>query len=149
MLKTYNIHGQGGTNKRSLKCTNLSDHNSFATLDNAEIVHLTSDMGINIDCVQFDSVEIMRDLEVARHSLDKTRNNVINNPNEGIVPMEAIQENQILALEWLEEDSESKIFTMVESKKEKEITDGKSSWAPSNQEESKNNSIYIYEVWRP
>jgi hypothetical protein len=65
------------------------------------------------------SVEIMRDLEVARHSLDKTRNNVINNPNEGIVPMEAIQENQILALEWLEEDSESKIFTMVESKKRK------------------------------
>jgi hypothetical protein len=53
MLKTYNIHGQGGTNKRSLKCTNLFDHNSFATLDNAEIFHLTSDMGINIDCVQF------------------------------------------------------------------------------------------------
>jgi hypothetical protein len=113
LLKKYNIQGPGGSKKRSLEGTNLTDHNSFAILNNSEIVHLASDMGINIDCLQFDYVEIMKDMEVAGHSLEKTKNNVIKNPNEGIVPMEAVQENQMLALGWLE-DSESEKFTLVE-----------------------------------
>jgi hypothetical protein len=38
--------------------------NSFAILNNVDIVNLAADMGINIDCMQFESVEIMKDLLV-------------------------------------------------------------------------------------
>jgi hypothetical protein len=50
----------------------------------------------------------MKDMEIARHPLDKIKMHEIKNPNEGIIPMYVIQENDILALEWLEDDAEAK-----------------------------------------
>jgi hypothetical protein len=61
----------------------------------------------------------MKDMEIARHPLDKIKMHEIKNPNEGIIPMYVIQENDILALEWLEDDAEAKKITWWKKKEQK------------------------------
>jgi hypothetical protein len=78
-------------------------------------------MGIIIDSGQFEVVNIMKDLEIARHSLDKVKLHEIKNPNDGIVPDNEVKEDHILTLEWLQEDEEAEEFTLVESRKKKKM----------------------------
>jgi hypothetical protein len=119
MIKKYTAPTQTMPQKRNLEGTNLSSLNSFSILNNAEILNLAGNMGIIIEREQFETVEIMKDLELARHSLDKVKMCEIKNPNEGVIPISEIQGSEILALEWLEEDEEADDFTLVESKKKK------------------------------
>jgi hypothetical protein len=60
--------------KRAMEGITLSSHNSFAVLDNECIASIAIDMGIQIPECNFDSIDLMKDLEVARHVIDKAQN---------------------------------------------------------------------------
>jgi hypothetical protein len=49
---------------------NLTDPNSFVVLNNVEIVSLAVGMGIETSNMNFDEIDLMKDLEVARHALE-------------------------------------------------------------------------------
>jgi hypothetical protein len=96
--------------KKVMEGNSVLASNSFAMLDNDLIVNLAADMGIAISVNDFDTVELMKDLELARSALDKTRKleTQTNLPN-----------SEIPLLEWIDEDSETEHFTLVMSKKKK------------------------------
>jgi hypothetical protein len=125
ILKKFSSANIEDSRKRKLEGTSLSDQNSFAALNNMEIVEMVSGMGINIAFEQFDSLELMKDLEVARHAIKVTKIHELpiemKNP-DGEVTMEDLVDEARgygLALEWHEDGSESDPFTLVESKKKK------------------------------
>lgn len=104
--------------KRYLEGTNLSFENFFALLDNSDIALIASNMGIIIPDCDFDKVEIMKDLEVARHNFEDKQNNVKNDKEEG-QPVIGSDADQIPVLDWINEDSEEENFILVQSKKKK------------------------------
>jgi hypothetical protein len=104
--------------KRTLEGTSLTNQNSFALFDNDLIVSLAADMGLNIVNEHFDTVEFMKDFEVARHALEKVKKKEIVNPNE-IEERLATQTGEIPMLEWIDEESEGEQFTLVQSRKKK------------------------------
>jgi hypothetical protein len=57
--------------KRSLADTNLSSCNSFAVLDDNCIAGIVEGMGVLIPTDKFDTIDILKDIEIARHALDK------------------------------------------------------------------------------
>jgi hypothetical protein len=59
--------------KRDAEGNVISTHNSFPALDNECISSLASEMGINIAPDQFESINIMKDLEIARQALDRSK----------------------------------------------------------------------------
>jgi hypothetical protein len=97
----------------------ISTHNSFATLDNECIASLASEMGINIAPDQFESINIMKDLEIARQAMDRSKlvEHPINEETEVENSTECFEVGNLL--EWIEEDSESESFTLVQSRKKK------------------------------
>jgi hypothetical protein len=105
--------------KRSLQGTNLDSQNSFAVLGNEEIMHLVGGMGVNISPAQYDSVDIMKDLEIARHALERVKKRDIIDPNVMLEQEEPALDDASNLLEWLEENSEAESFTVVQSKKKK------------------------------
>jgi hypothetical protein len=107
--------------KRSLSGTNLNYHNSFAVLSNDNIACLACDVGVDISSMFFDTVEIMKDLEIVRHALDKSKRVPILDPNSLVHVDEVAPKDDIPLLEWLENDSESEQFTVVQSKKKKNL----------------------------
>jgi hypothetical protein len=105
--------------KRSLSGTTLTSHNSFAALDNEIIADIACDMGIDMPFSNFDLIDIMKGLEVARHSLKS-----INASKFNVSNVQKAQENDEIAselhlLEWIDDDSEAEQFTLVQSKKKK------------------------------
>lgn len=59
--------------KRNLEGTNLNSENSFAVLSDNDIMHLSRDMGVILEDSNFTAIDLIKDLEIARHSLrDKT-----------------------------------------------------------------------------
>jgi hypothetical protein len=71
LLKKGDTQKEKEVNKLSLEGTYLNSQNSFAMLDNEVIVDMASIMGVEIPELLFDSIDIMKDLEIARHVLDK------------------------------------------------------------------------------
>jgi hypothetical protein len=57
--------------KRSLAGTNLSSCNSFAVLDDNCIAGIAKGMGVLIPTDTFDTIDILKDIEIARHTVDK------------------------------------------------------------------------------
>jgi hypothetical protein len=102
-----------------LEGTNLSCSNSFVVLDNDNICAMAEEMGVAILDMHFDTVEIMRDLELARHALDKQKTVEILDPNDSIPEEEIAVKVEFPMFEWIEEGSESEQFTLVQSKKKK------------------------------
>lgn len=79
--------------KRNLEGTNLKSDNSFSVLANNEIVHLSKDMCVIIDDSSFNAVNLIKDLEIARHSLAEKRSTpTIENPIEEIIIEEVEEE---------------------------------------------------------
>jgi hypothetical protein len=68
--------------KRSLECTSLSDQNSFVVLGNEVIAWLVHDMGVDVSDIHFDTIDLMKDFEIARHALEKNKNIPHPDPNE-------------------------------------------------------------------
>jgi hypothetical protein len=72
-------------------------------------------------CFFFDTIEIMKDLEIARYALDKSKESPIPNPNSMVHVDEMIPKEDVPLLEWLENDSEYEQFTVVQPKKKKNL----------------------------
>jgi hypothetical protein len=98
--------------------TSLNDQNSFVILGNDDIAALANDMGVEICLQHFDTIDLMKDLEVARHALEKQK---ISAPPESVVENKNVElENiDVPLLEWLDDDSEVELFTIVQSRKKK------------------------------
>jgi hypothetical protein len=75
-------------------------------------------MGICIPHDQFDTVEVMKDLEIARHALDRVKKKEVVDPNEFDEP-NTIPCDEIPMLEWLDEVSSEEHFILIQSKKKK------------------------------
>lgn len=61
------------TRKRNLEGTNLSSKNSFAVLSDKDIIDKSVNMGVKTDINMMQTVNVIRDLEIARHTLDQKR----------------------------------------------------------------------------
>jgi hypothetical protein len=78
-------------------------------------------MGIIVQPSDFDKVDLLRDIEIARNALK----------NPKLIVEEVVEESQLLEnigeagavhlLEWLDEDSEDEQFTLVQSRKKKKM----------------------------
>lgn len=55
--------------KRNLEGTNLNSKNSFSVLSYLDIMQKSKDIGVVIDDDNFATIDLMKDLEIARHSL--------------------------------------------------------------------------------
>jgi hypothetical protein len=104
--------------KRSIEGTSLIDQNSFAILGNNIIVDLAHEMGVNVNGLQFDTVNLMKDLKIARHALDKEKCALQLDPS-GPCVAEVVDKGVVPLLQWLDNDSEPESFTLVQSKKKK------------------------------
>jgi hypothetical protein len=60
----------------------------------------------------------MKDIEVARHAIDKVKEILVPDSNEVVAEPVAILD-EIPLLQWLDDDSESEHFTLVQSRKKK------------------------------
>jgi hypothetical protein len=73
----------------------------------------------NISPKEYDLLDIMKDLQVARHALDKVKKIDIVDPNDILEKEESSLIDSGNLLEWLEEDSEAESFTLVQNRKQK------------------------------
>ena len=61
--------------KRNLKGTNLKSGNSIAVLDDSDIIDKSDMMGVGIDPANFASINLIKDLKIARHALNNKADN--------------------------------------------------------------------------
>jgi hypothetical protein len=75
-------------------------------------------MGVVVQEENFDTTDIMKDLEIARATLNK--NKIVPCPDncEEVKPVDEIQQ-EVPLLEWIENGSEAEHFTLVQSKKKR------------------------------
>lgn len=106
--------------KRNLE-GNSKNCNSFASLTVDEIAHLSSDMGIAMNNNNFETFDLIKELEKARNDLhNKKVDQLCTSQTESIGNGQ--DENTILELEWIQdESSDSEEFILVESRKKEEI----------------------------
>jgi hypothetical protein len=109
---------KSSTKKRSLQGTSLNNQNSFAALDNEVIADIAGCMGINVAKENFETFDLMKDIELDRHTLNNVKKDKIPDPNEGSKELNMIDE-EIPLLQWLDNDSEVEQFTLVQSKRKK------------------------------
>lgn len=88
-------------------------------LPTGDIVHISANMGVNINHDDFETFELIRDLEKARDDLYMKQ--CENNKTYQTETVEIVGNNSnLLELEWLnEESSEPEDFLLVESRKKK------------------------------
>lgn len=98
---------------------NPSNSNSFSVLSVDEVVHITSEMGIVIEDDDFDTCNLLKDLEIARNDLyEKQIEQKVGPQTESVEVTQG--DSNIPELEWLqEESSEPEDFILVESRKKK------------------------------
>jgi hypothetical protein len=99
--------GKEDGKKGALEGMSSLTNNSFSALDNEVIADLARDMGVNILEENFDVIDMMKDLECARHAMEKVKNKKIPISSEEIPPENEKEVSEIPLLEWLEADSES------------------------------------------
>lgn len=98
---------------------NPSSFNCFSVLLIEEMVNVTSNMGIDLNENDFDTFNLLKDLEKARDDLYYKQINKASDPQtESVEDMQANKAS--LVLEWIqEESSEIDEFILVESRKRK------------------------------
>jgi hypothetical protein len=76
-------------------------------------------MGVVVQKENFDTIDIMKDLEIARVTLNK--NKIVPCPDncEEVKPVDEIQQEEVPLLEWIKNGSEAEHFTLVQSKKKR------------------------------
>jgi hypothetical protein len=118
LRKKYKAHVQGGE-KTVQEKGNPKSQNFFSVLDNDEIVCLAVGMGVVVQKENFDTIDIMKDLEIARVTLNK--NKIVPCPDncEEVKPVDEIQQEEVPLLEWIKNGSEAEHFTLVQSKKKR------------------------------
>ncbi|TVU05124.1 hypothetical protein EJB05_48275, partial [Eragrostis curvula] len=115
--------------KRSLEGTNLNSMNSFSVLANDELVSVALNLGVSLNSDCFDKIDLMEDLEIARHTLDLKKasctssSDVPSSSNDNITDLtinsDNVSDKNTMLLEWINEDSEEESFTLVQSRKKK------------------------------
>lgn len=78
--------------KRNLEGTNLNSENSFSILNNVDIMQLSVNMGVNINDNDFAAIDLIKDLEMARHSLANKKLETENHVVEDEIILEEIEE---------------------------------------------------------
>jgi hypothetical protein len=73
MVKKFQMKGVDESKKRTLEGMELPTKNSFFVVGIDQISALAADMGVKISLDNFDTIDIMRDLEMARLALDKVK----------------------------------------------------------------------------
>jgi hypothetical protein len=96
--------------KRTLEGMEVPTNNSFSVLSNDTISVLAADMGVKISLDNFDTVDIMKDLEMARLALDKAKCVKCVKPPVPVIEechIDEVEVNEGPLLEWLDDDSEA------------------------------------------
>jgi hypothetical protein len=73
LMRKFQMKGGEESKKRTLEGMELSTETSFSILSNDKISDLAADMGVEISLDNFDSIDIMKDLEMARLALNKAK----------------------------------------------------------------------------
>jgi hypothetical protein len=105
--------------KKIVESNSIPDQNSFAVLGNAELVGLAAGMVVQISDLQFNKIDLMRDIEIARKALHLSKQKDIVDPNLGNDDEMIPKISDSLLLGWTCDDSDSEHFTLVQSKKKK------------------------------
>ena len=109
------------TNKRNNEGTSTNFSNSFSILDDDIIMSKGAQMGVHMDATDFESINMLKDLEIARLSLqEKTRLSTSSelNTEKEVDSHQEIQDSEQILLKWLvEEKSEDDDFTLVTPKR--------------------------------
>jgi hypothetical protein len=100
------------TASRNLSGTNLNSSNSFSVLDNESIYTRALEMGVDPSSFQLESIDCLKDLEIARHHIDQKLQKKTDTPTDSI-------SQSPLLLGFGESDSDSDGFTHVLSKSSK------------------------------
>jgi hypothetical protein len=95
--------------------------NSFAVLSDNQIVAKASLMGVKIPDRNFDTVNLVRDLELARNSLD-SKHKTVKPPSSVLFIKSNEGTTTPLSMDWISsDDNEVSSFTLVESRKNKNM----------------------------
>ena len=84
----------GNVGKRNLEGTNLNSENSFSALDNEEIISKSDLMGVHISDVNYSDIDLIKDLEVARHSLEEKKKESYTHSCDEEIKIEEIDEER-------------------------------------------------------
>jgi hypothetical protein len=119
LMKKYQVQAMERGKKRTLEGKNVPNKNSFSVLSSDIISQLAANMGVSVSEANFDTIDIMKDLECARQALDKVKFKKCPEPCDEIIPTDSIVNEEVPLLEWVDNDSEAEQFTLVQSRKKK------------------------------
>uniref|UniRef100_A0A8I6Z4J3 Uncharacterized protein n=1 Tax=Hordeum vulgare subsp. vulgare TaxID=112509 RepID=A0A8I6Z4J3_HORVV len=104
--------------KRDLQGNSISHVNSFEVLSNLEIISVAVKMGVNIPNDDFDSIDIIRELEISRANIAKKVDKNDVRQDAVFLLTNAAGETSLLDTEWGgDEDLDTDDFTVVRSRK--------------------------------
>ena len=111
-----NMVVEKSSNKRSLEGNHIPSSNSFSMLDNDELITRSTSMGVDLHCANFDSIDMLRNMEEARNALYNKQNqsNTCSPITES--PLEV---GDILNQDEGDSDTDGEPFTVVTSKRNK------------------------------
>jgi hypothetical protein len=95
---------------RNLSGTNLNSENSFSVLDNDSIYTRALEMGVDPSTFSLENVDCLKDLEIARHQLDRKQQEKSNESEDS-------NQQDPLLLGFGEETTDDEGFTPVLSRK--------------------------------
>jgi hypothetical protein len=76
-------------------------------------------MWISVSEENFETFDLMKDIELARLTLENVKKDKTLDPNV-VIEEPTMINDEIPLLQWLDDDLESEQFTLVQSRKEKE-----------------------------
>jgi hypothetical protein len=105
------------TQKKNLEGNQLNFKNSFAVLDNNELVIRSKKMGIDITNLDLEKFDVLKDLEKARACLkDKAETLNVSEVNENNHPLPV---EEMKYIEWKSDSSDEEGFRVVSSQRSK------------------------------
>ena len=102
------------SNKRSLEGNINTSSNSFSILSNDDLVDKSIAMGVNINCGDYSSIDMLRNLEDARNAL---YNKKIQQEECVISSEPPLEVSDLITQEDDEDENNSESFTLVTSKR--------------------------------
>lgn len=103
------------TRKRNLEGTNLTSKNSFSVLSDENLMNKSNKMGVAVNINELDFINVIKDLEVARHTLETKRHMMDKNVPGPIEVASPSVEQQLLG--WHSESSDDEGFQLVSYKR--------------------------------
>ena len=101
--------------KKNLEGNSHFSQNSFAVLNNNELMIRAHQMGVNSDNLTSEQFDILKDLELARAGLISRSNSSSNEINSDLMPQPNVKD--VKCIEWLSDESDGGEFIVVSAKK--------------------------------